>query len=160
MFKFINHLKTHWFQYVLAIVCISVFSVSSKLGGQINAKRCNVESDRPSCYLFYGIAQNDIPKSGGNLKVNSLIENFPKRPHKVFIEIIKPNGTLDFLYSQSHTASHQAHLCEGRCQRQYKATYKIPKVDLGTYKLRVTFKFKYLLGTKDIVSNDIIFKVK
>ena len=157
MFK---HFINNWFQYALALVCVGTFSLTSKFGGQINAKRCIVEADRPSCYIYYGIAQNDIKKEGGKLRVNSLIENFPKRPHQVYVEIIDSKGEIDFLYSEAHSPSHKAHLCPGRCQRQYKATYKIPKVDLGTYKLRITFKFKYLLGTKDIVSNDIIFKVK
>ena len=159
MSRFLDHIKKNWFPYILAGIAYGIFSIMGNLGSEINAKRCSVETDRPSCYLFYGIAQNKL-NGPGLLKVNFLIENFPKRPHQVFVEIINPKGQLDFLYSTSHAASHRAHLCKGRCQRQYKAIYKIPKLDLGTYKLRVTFKFKYLLGTKDLVSNDIKFEVK
>ena len=159
MSRFLNHIKKNWFPYILAGIAYGIFSIAGNFGSEINAKRCNIETDRPSCYLFYGIAQNRL-NGPGLLKVNFLIENFPKRPHQVFVEIINPKEQLDFLYSNSHAASHRAHLCKGRCQRQYKANFKIPKLDPGTYKLRVTFKFKYLLGTKDLVSNDIKFEVK
>ena len=142
----------------MAAFAYGIFSIAGNFGSEINAKRCQIETDRPSCYLFYGIAQNKIAGKG-KLKVNFLIENFPKRPHSVFVELKDHRGELDFLYSQSHSASHRAHLCTGRCQRQYNTVYNIPKLKPGTYYLRVTFKFKYLLGTKDLVSNDIIFQV-
>ena len=152
-------MKNYWFAYVLAALCYAAFAIFGKFGSEIHSKKCNIETDRPHCYSFYGIAQNDI-KSKGNLKINFFIEGFPKRPHTVFVELVDSKGEVDFLYSDQHAASHKAHLCTGKCQRQYKAIYKIPKIDLGIYKLRVTFKFKYLLGTKDMVSNDIKFEVK
>ena len=153
-------MKNYWFAYVLAALCYATFAIFGKFGSEIHSKKCNIETDRPNCYIFYGIAQNDIGKSS-KLKVNYLIEGFPKRPHTVFVEILDHNNELDFLYSNEHAASHKAHLCTGTCQRKYTSTYNIPKtLKPGKYKLRVTFKFKYLLGTKDMVSNDIKFEVK
>ena len=156
-----SHIKNYWFPYLLAAVCYITFSVTGKYSSQIASKKCQVESDRPNCYIMYGIAQNDITKNNHKLKVNYLIEGFPKKDHDMVIEVIDNKGELDFLYSDQHTAAHKAHHCEGQCQRQYKAAYKIPSsLMAGMYKLRVTFKFKYALGTKDMVSNDIKFEVK
>ena len=152
-------IKKYWFAFALLSIGYLVFSIMGNLGSDIRAKKCNIESDRPGCYIFYGIGQNDIEAKGGKLKVNYLIEGFPYKHHAVYVEIIKPSG-IDFLYSQRHTANHKAHAQKVGKQRLYKATYKIPPLPKGSYKLRITFKFDYLLGTKDLVSNDIKFKVK
>ena len=152
----------YWFVLLLAVVGFSAFKTVGNYGNEIYSKKCEVKSDRPNCYLFYGIAQNSIGKNGAKnkLEVRYLIKGFPSVAHDVFIEIIDPNGQVDFLYSESHTASHRAHLCEDGCLRQYKTFYRIPKLKNGNYKLRVTFKFKYLFGTKDMISNDIPFVVE
>ena len=157
------HLKNHWFPYILVLACYSVFHLSSGVGTEIHSKKCMVDADKPNCYIFYGIAQNSIGKGGtkNRLEVRYLIEGFPKRPHHVFVEVIDSDGKLDFLYSENHSSSHKAHYCKDGCLREYKSFYKIPgRLKPGKYELLVTFKFKYLLGTKDLVSNRIKFTIK
>ena len=135
--KFVKHVKEHWFPYILVGACYFMFSVFGNFGSEIMSKKCQVESDRPNCYIFYGLAQNSIGIDGNKdrLEVRYLIEGFPKRPHGVFIEVLDHHGQLDFLYSEEHTSSHKAHYCKKGCSRQYKAFYKIPKsLKSGQYK--------------------------
>ena len=153
-----SYFKKWWFPCILIMMCYGVFSIFGKFGNEISAKKCQENSDRPNCYIFYGIGQNNVKHHGGKLKVNYLIEGFPVRDHTVYVEIIKPSG-IDFLYSEQHTANHKSHAQKHGAQRKYEATYKIPKLLKGTYKLRVTFKFNYAFGTKDLVSNNIKFEV-
>ena len=119
-------------------------------------------------YIFYGIAQNklDVSKRGNALFINFAIKGFPYKRHSVYIEIVMPDGSVDFLRSEEHTKEHKAHYHPKQGFRKYRAIYKIPhkKLGPGKYKLRVRFEFDtsaYGRLKRDIlVSNDVKFEIK
>lgn len=164
MAKMMDAIKKWWFVAAAAVLIFTVFTIAGNYGKEINAYKCQVESDRPGCYIFYGIAQNDLRVDGGDnrIKVRYLIEGFPPRDHDVFVELIYPDGSIDFLYSQKHSGNHKAHHSKSHAQREYHTSYKIPIKHLhkGVYKLRITFKFHMQVGEKRLVSNDMKFQIK
>ena len=153
-----------WFPIFLVCTALSVFMVTDNSIGKIEIPKCEVESDRPNCYIFYGTAQKVISmeKEFDYLGVNYLIEGWPGVEHDIFIEIVDHHGKVDFLYSEKHTANHKAHYHSDKGQRPYKAYYRIKpsKHGPGKWKLRVTFRFHLPLGTTSYVSNDIPFIIK
>ena len=156
-------IKKWWFYVTLPILLICAIAAIPSAG---DIKPCiNDSKKEKGCYLFYGIAQNSIERSGGILKVNYLIKGFPSRRHSVYVEIVHPNGEVDFLYSEEHTKSHRAHLHKDGGLRKYAAKYKISnKLPKGIHKLRVTFEFDTpgwgRLNRDKLVSNEIKFEVK
>ena len=113
-------------------------------------------------YIFYGIAQNKV--TSRNLKVNFSVRGFPHRRHSVYVEVVYPDGTIDFVSSEEHTAIHRAHYDKDDKIKAYKAQYKLPKLPAGKYRLRVRFEFDTpgwgRLNRDVIISNDIAFEVK
>ena len=149
----IKFCKKWWFYLAMPLVIIASLVV---LGGK---KELKPYDD----YIFYGIAQNKVVGKE-RLKVNFLVKGFPFKRHSVYVEIIKPDGTVDFLHSEEHTKNHKAHYEKDGGLRKYKASYAIPNLPKGLYKLRVAFEFDTdgwgRLSRDRLVSNDIIFEVK
>ena len=147
----IKFCKKWWF-YLLLPTLLVVFLLS--LDGKKDLK--NYED-----YIFYGIAQNKVVDN--KLKVNFSVKGFPHRRHSVYVEIIHPDGSIDFVSSEEHLGTHKAHYHKGNKMKAYKATYKLPDLDAGIYKLRVRFEFDSpgwgRLNRDVIISNDVEFEV-
>ena len=146
-------IKKWWFYILVPVLVIAAVFIA---GGKKELK--NYED-----YIFYGIAQNKVIGKE-RLRVNYIVKGFPYRRHSVYVEIVRPDGTLDFLYSEEHTREHKAHYKPNGGLRKYKASYVIPKLPKGKYKLRVTFEFDTpgwgRLNRDKLISNDIKFEIK
>ena len=148
----IKFCKKWWFYILMPLITVGILM---SLDGKKDLK--NYED-----YIFYGIAQNKV--TSNFLKVGFSVKGFPHRRHSVYVEIIHPDGTIDFVSSEEHLGTHKAHYEKKNKIKAYKAKYKLPKLPKGIYKLRVKFEFDTpgwgRLNRDVMISNDIIFEVK
>ena len=157
-----------WWYYIFVVVAMAACLYSFKDIGNPPQLCQDSKTDKKDCYIFYGIIQNhlEVSKDRSSVKVNYLIKGFPAVKHELFVEIMLPDGTIDFLYSKSHTANHKAHYHPKMGARKYVSSYDIPhkKLGVGKYKLRVRFDFKFgisgHLKPDEFYSNWMKFEIK